>query len=75
MSDRDGSILPFEDGGDADCTECEEIAEILASLRMLAEKSSHPVVRACLEQTHEDIAHLTSCADPEQADEEETATA
>jgi hypothetical protein len=33
--------------------------EILAALRALMEKASIPVVRACLEEAHDDIAHLT----------------
>lgn len=39
--------------------EADEITALLAALRELAGTVSVPVVRACLEEACEDIAHLT----------------
>jgi hypothetical protein len=40
----------------------DEIAAVLASLRKLMSKVSRPIVRACLEEAHDDIAHLAEIA-------------
>jgi hypothetical protein len=37
----------------------EEVAEVLAQLRALLARASHPVVRSWIEAAHDDIAHLT----------------
>ncbi len=37
----------------------DEVVEILAGLRLLIAKTGSPVVRACLEEAHDDIIHLT----------------
>jgi hypothetical protein len=44
--------LPDEDGAD-------EVTQVLAALRTLAQQVSNPTIRACLETAAEDIAHLT----------------
>jgi hypothetical protein len=53
--------------------EVDEIDEILAALRAMAEKTANPVVRVCLLETYDDIAHLTDRAplptEPEAQDE------
>lgn len=36
-----------------------ELDEVLATLRGLIVRSSIPIVRVCLEDTYNDIAHLT----------------
>jgi hypothetical protein len=45
-----------------DLAERDEAAEVPATLRALAERSTHLLVRACLQECLEDIVHLTSCA-------------
>ncbi len=40
-------------------SETDEVEEMLASLRLLIARSGCPVVRACLEEAHDDIIHLT----------------
>jgi hypothetical protein len=40
-----------------------EVEEVLAALRDLAARTTSPVVRACLEAAHDDIAHLTGSDD------------
>jgi hypothetical protein len=49
----------------ADSAEQEEgeVQSILSALRDLAGRATSPVVRACLEQAAEDIAHLTGSGD------------
>jgi hypothetical protein len=37
----------------------DEIGEVLAALRVLLARADSPIVRACLEEAHDDIAHLT----------------
>jgi hypothetical protein len=39
--------------------EGDEVADIVLGLRRMAERVTSPVVRACLEEAAEDIAHLT----------------
>jgi hypothetical protein len=39
--------------------EWDEVAEVLAVLRRMAQEVASPAVRACLESACEDIAHLT----------------
>jgi hypothetical protein len=39
--------------------ETNEVEEVLASLRLLMARAGSPVVRACLEEAHDDIIHLT----------------
>jgi hypothetical protein len=38
----------------------DEIDEVLTVLRGLLERTGSPVVRVCLEEAHDDIAHLTN---------------
>jgi hypothetical protein len=38
----------------------DEIDDVLASLQALAKKVSSPTVRVCLQDAHDDIAHLAS---------------
>lgn len=40
--------------------EHDEVTLVLAGLRALLVKVTSPVVRACLEEAHDDIIHLTS---------------
>ncbi len=62
-------VFDFEDINGPD-----EVEEVLAGLRTLLNRASHPVVRACLEETLVEIAHLTSLEDgvPD-SDEQEAA--
>jgi hypothetical protein len=46
-------------GEDAIWPESDEVAGILAALKALMEEASSPVVRGCLEEARDDIAHLT----------------
>jgi hypothetical protein len=59
-------------GQDDSRAEPDEVAEVLAGLRALMAKATIPVVRACLEDVHDDIAHLAGQDDPAtgEADEE-----
>jgi hypothetical protein len=41
----------------------EEVEEVLSTLRALMARVSSPVVRACLEEAHDDIAHLAGSED------------
>jgi hypothetical protein len=41
-------------------SDAQEVERVLAVLRGLLSSVTSPVVRACLEQAQEDIAHLTS---------------
>jgi hypothetical protein len=43
--------------------EPDEVAEVLAGLRALMARATIPVVRACLEDAHDDIAHLAGQGD------------
>jgi hypothetical protein len=54
----DGEVLPNEP---------DEINEVLAGLKALRERATMPIVRACLEDAHDDIAHLTG-RDPLQSE-------
>jgi hypothetical protein len=36
----------------------DEVEEVLVALRALMAKATRPVVRACLQDAHDDIAHL-----------------
>jgi hypothetical protein len=47
------------DAPSAFAREPDEIDEVLAALRSLLARASSPIVRACLEDAHDDIAHLT----------------
>jgi hypothetical protein len=40
-------------------SEPDEIGDVLAALRGLLARAGSPIVRACLEDAHDDIAHLT----------------
>jgi hypothetical protein len=52
----------------------DEIEEVLTGLRTLLNRVSHPVVRACLEETLAEVAHLTSRDDgSNDSDEREVA--
>jgi hypothetical protein len=59
-------------GQDDSRAEPDEVAEVLAGLRALMARATIPVVRACLEDAHDDIAHLAGQDDSAsgQADEE-----
>jgi len=42
--------------------QADDIDEVLAGLLALMEKATSPIVRVCLEETHDDIAFLTGRA-------------
>jgi hypothetical protein len=46
-----------------DESESGEVAEVLAILREVSQKVSSPMIRACLEAAHDDIAHLAGTVD------------
>jgi hypothetical protein len=49
--------------------EADEVADIVLGLRRMAERTTSPVVRACLEEAAEEITHLTTGGErPEDAD-------
>jgi hypothetical protein len=50
-------------GHDDSRAETDEEAEVLAGLRALMARATIPVVRACLEDAHDDIAHLAGLDD------------
>jgi hypothetical protein len=41
----------------------DDIDDVLAALRVLASKVVSPIVRGCLQDVHDEIAHLTSKSD------------
>ena len=53
---------------DAELDQNDEIDQLLAALQSLIKKASRPVVRACLEEAHDDIAHLVA-VDTEQSED------
>jgi hypothetical protein len=69
-SEQEHIIDPSEDAGDSDLAEPDDVRGVLAALQRLAGRTPHPVVRACLEQAHDDIVHLTACGDEIQDDTE-----
>ncbi len=44
--------------------EADEVGVVLAALRELMSGVTSPIVRACLEEAHDDIAHLTGRDSP-----------
>ena len=67
MADERLVLLPFPE------RETDEVADILSALRHMASRTTNPVVRACLEEAVEDIAHLTECGNGRQEEDVETA--
>ena len=66
---------PQDDAVDLDLNlDClpEEVEEVLSTLRALMAKVSSPVVRACLEEAHDDIAHLAGSEDSPAVDMDQT---
>jgi hypothetical protein len=56
-------MQPQDDPMDADddlIFHADEIDDVLASLRALADRVSSPLVRVCLQDAYDDIAHLAS---------------
>jgi hypothetical protein len=53
--------------------EGDELADILVVLHHMAERATSPVVRACLEEAAEDIAHLTASGDGRQEEDAQPA--
>jgi hypothetical protein len=53
MHPADRSVEPATD------TQTDVVDELLAALRAWMARTASPVVRACLEEAHDDIAHLT----------------
>ncbi len=75
MSDYEHFIYVAEDTVPNDPVEGDEIPTVLAALQKLAKHTQHPMIRACLEQAHDDILHLTTCGDELKADDDEPAAA
>ena len=54
----------------------DEVEEVLAALRLLWQKTTNPVIRACLEDARSDIAYLVAGGDggapPEEFEEEDS---
>jgi hypothetical protein len=67
MGGREHLRSHSEDASDNDRVVPDDLQEVLAALQLLAEQTRHPVVRACLEQAHDDIVHLVSPGDEAQA--------
>jgi hypothetical protein len=44
----------------------DETEAIQAALQQLIHAASSPIIRACLEEAHEDIAHLTSAGEAQE---------
>ena len=63
MSSRPLDAADLPDSEDAAEVETDEVAEVLAALRDLRQRVANPVVRVCLEEAHDDIAHLTGAGD------------
>jgi hypothetical protein len=63
MADR--NIIPIHAPGH----EVDEVAFALDALRNMAGRVTSPVIRACLEDAAEEIAHLTTCGDGQQEQE------
>jgi hypothetical protein len=53
LDSQESSVEPGLD------TQPDEVEQVLAALRALMARASSPVVRACLEEAHDAIAHLT----------------
>jgi hypothetical protein len=51
------------DAGDAMPEIDDEVDEVLRALRQLRDRTSSPVIRACLDAARADIVHLASSAD------------
>ncbi len=75
MSDHEHSSGHIEDAGESDRMEQDNILAVLAALQTLARRTGHPVVRACLEQAHDDIVHLTSPGDEPPVEDGESVAA
>jgi hypothetical protein len=69
MGEREHPRSHSEDASDNDLVVADDLQEVLAALQLLAEQTRHPVVRASLEQAHDDIVHLTSPGDEARADD------
>ncbi len=48
----------------------DEVGRVLDALHRLAEGVASPLLRACLEEAAEDIAHLTGCGEKADADDD-----
>jgi hypothetical protein len=72
MSDHDPFGVHSGHAGGDDGAE-HDVLSVLEALQTLAGQTSHPVVRACLEQARDDILHLTACVNSPQADDGEAA--
>jgi hypothetical protein len=73
MSDHEQFNHDSEHAVPNDFVQQDDIRVMLAVLKELAGRTGHPVVRACLEQAHDDIVHLTSYGEESQGDDELTA--
>lgn len=59
MPEQEPVLVPFLED------EVDEVADILANLQHMAGRVTNPVVKACLEEVQEEIAHLTNLDHPE----------
>jgi hypothetical protein len=71
MSDRDPFGFRSGHAGGDDFAERDDVLGVLSAPQSLSGQTSHTVVRACLEQAHDDILHLTACVDGPRADDGE----
>jgi hypothetical protein len=53
--------------------EADEVETVLAALQTLIASTESPIVRACLEEAHDDIAHLTAQEDAQAEEQIEAA--
>jgi hypothetical protein len=67
--------IRLHDAGDDPEIEADEVDAALLGLAELIRRTSSPVVKACLEEARDDIAHLTSREDRLTKDGEEKAAA
>jgi hypothetical protein len=75
MSDQEPTAAEQHDAEGAVDREPDEVEEVLAALRLLWQKTTNPVIRACLEDARSDIAYLVAGggrgATPEEFEEDD----
>jgi hypothetical protein len=67
--------IHLHDAGDGPGIEADEVDVVLRALDGLLRSTGSPVVRACLEEARDDIAHLTNRDENAAPDAEERAAA
>ena len=75
MSDQEPTAAELHGAEGAADREPDEVEEVLATLRLLWQKTTSPVIRACLEDARSDIAYLVAGGDggatPEEFEEDD----